>query len=89
MTLTNVTAPGVAVRHTTFKQIADGVVDARVWGGIHWRTSSVRGRKVGEQVGRYAAHQFLTESSPFAHDNSPRERYLSSVCSSLAPGQHQ
>jgi len=59
LTMTSPTAPGVVETYTTFEQIADGVVDARVWGGIHWRTSSMRGRRVGEQVGIYAARHFL------------------------------
>ena len=59
MTLTSPTAPGVVQTYTTFKAIAESVVDARVWGGIHWRTSSVRGRIVGEELGRYVAHRFL------------------------------
>ena len=59
MKLTSATAPGVIETYTTFEDIADGVVDARVWGGIHWRTSSVRGERVGEEVGRYAARHFL------------------------------
>ena len=59
ITLTSATAPGVVETYTTFKDIADDVVDARVWGGIHWRTSSVRGRSVGEEVGRYAVRHFL------------------------------
>jgi hypothetical protein len=58
-TLTSATAPGVVETYSTFRAIADGVVDARVWGGIHWRTSSVRGRLVGEEIGRYATHNFL------------------------------
>jgi hypothetical protein len=58
-TLTSTTAPGVVETFSTFRAIADGVVDARVWGGIHWRTSSVRGRLVGEEIGRYATHSFL------------------------------
>jgi hypothetical protein len=60
ITLTSPTAPGVVETYTTFRAIADGVVDARVWGGIHWRTSSARGRAVGEEIGHYAAHHFLT-----------------------------
>jgi hypothetical protein len=28
-------------------------------GGIHWRTSSVRGRRVGQKVGAFAVHHFL------------------------------
>jgi hypothetical protein len=59
ITLTSPTAPGVIETFTTFREIADSVVDARVLGGIHWRTSSVRGREVGEEIGRYAAHHFL------------------------------
>jgi hypothetical protein len=60
ITMTSATAPGVVEPYTTFKDIADGVVNARVWGGIHWRTSSVKGRVVGEEVGRYVARRFST-----------------------------
>jgi hypothetical protein len=59
MTLTNTTAPRVVKSYTTFKQIADDVVEARVWGGIHWRTSSVRGRLVGMEIANYAVRRFL------------------------------
>jgi hypothetical protein len=59
MTLTSPTAPGVVKTYTTFKHIVDDVVDARVWGGIHWRTSSVRGRVVGMEVATYAVRRFL------------------------------
>ena len=59
MKLTSVTASGVIETYTTFEDIADGVVDARVWGGIHWRTSSMRGKRVGEQVGGFAVRHFL------------------------------
>jgi len=58
ITMTSATAPGIVETYTTFKDIADGVVNARVWGGIHWRTSSVQGRVVGEEVGRYVARHF-------------------------------
>jgi hypothetical protein len=58
LTLTSPTAPGVVRTYQTFAEIADGVVDARVWGGIHWRTSSVLGRRVGEAVGRYVIRHF-------------------------------
>jgi len=59
MKLTSATAVGVVETYTTFEDIADGVVDARVWGGIHWRTSSVRGERVGEQIGTFAVCHFL------------------------------
>jgi len=59
MTLTSATAPGVVETYATFEEIADGVVDARVWGGIHWRTSSLIGKHVGERIGRHAVDHFL------------------------------
>jgi hypothetical protein len=59
MTLTSDSAPGVIEIYTRFTDIANGVVDARVWGGIHWRTSSERGQDVGRRVGEYAVHHFL------------------------------
>jgi hypothetical protein len=59
MKLTSAAAPGVLETYGTFEEIAEGVVEARVLGGIHWRTSSVRGRRVGEQVGRFAVSHFL------------------------------
>jgi len=57
--LTSASAPGIVETYRTFREMADGVVDARVWGGIHWRTSSVRGRTVGEAIGRYAVRHVL------------------------------
>ena len=68
ITLTSATAPGVVETYSSFEDIADGVVEARVQGGIHWRTSSVRGRSVGEEVGRYAVRHFLEAR----HDDGPR-----------------
>lgn len=59
LTLTSPTAPGVIETYETFRAMAAGVVDARVWGGIHWRTSSTRGRLLGQEIGRYAVRQAL------------------------------
>lgn len=61
--LTSATAPGVIESYTTFDEIAEGVVDARVFGGIHWRTSTVRGRRVGQKVGVFAVSHFLKPKS--------------------------
>ena len=60
MQLTSASAQGVTETYTTFEEIADGVVNARVWGGIHWRTSSAVGERVGERVGRFVMPRFLT-----------------------------
>jgi hypothetical protein len=59
MTLTSASAPGVIETYSTFEDIAEGVVDARVLGGIHWRTSCVRERRVGQQIGAFAVREFL------------------------------
>ncbi len=59
MKLTSATAPGVIETYARFDDIAEGVVDARVLGGIHWRTSCLRGRRVGQQIGCFAVHHFL------------------------------
>jgi len=59
MKLTSATAPGVVQTYSTFEDIADGVVEARVLGGIHWRTSSRIGKRVGQRVGEFAVDHFL------------------------------
>ena len=50
---------GVLLRWTTFSQLAKEVEDARVWGGIHYRTSVEHGTQVGRQVGDYAVRTAL------------------------------
>ena len=45
---------GVAVKWQSFSQIAKEVEDARVWGGIHYRTSVEHGTQIGRHVGEYA-----------------------------------
>jgi hypothetical protein len=66
--LTSATAPGLIESYATFDEIAEGVVDARVLGGIHWRTSSVRGRRVGQKVGAFAVRHFLKPKSEDCDD---------------------
>lgn len=69
MKLTSAAELGVVETYATFDEIAEGVVDARVWGGIHWRTSSLRGRRVGQQVGAFAVHHFLQSKHGDCDDN--------------------
>ena len=54
LSITSATAAGATHTYRSFRAIADEVTDARVWGGIHWRTSCVVGRAVGQQVGNVA-----------------------------------
>ena len=58
ITLTSPTAPGVVETYTTFKDIADGVVNARVWVAFSGGRQSVQGRVVGEELGRYVVGHF-------------------------------
>jgi hypothetical protein len=81
MNLISATAPGVIETYTTFRDIADGVVNARVWGGIHWRTSSVRGRTVGESIGRYAARRFSESRRDHDDDEDDDRDFLRDRCS--------
>ena len=49
---------GVTRTYCSFSQIADEVDDARVWGGIHFRTADVAGRELGRRVGELATKTF-------------------------------
>jgi hypothetical protein len=51
ITLSNPTVPSIVLQYTTFKQITDDISDARVYGGIHFRTDQVAGARLGKAVG--------------------------------------
>ena len=51
ITLSNPAVPNIVLTYTTFKQISDDVDDARVYGGIHFRTDQDAGRRLGRAVG--------------------------------------
>ena len=53
ITLSTTAVPGVTLRYTTLTQITDDIADARVYGGIHFRTDQDAGEKLGERVGQY------------------------------------
>lgn len=54
ISITSASAGGVTHTYRSFREIADEVTNARVWAGIHWRTSCVVGRAVGHHVGDVA-----------------------------------
>lgn len=54
LSITSPTAGGVTHHYQTFAEIADEVENARVWGGVHWRTSVMVGRALGREVGAVA-----------------------------------
>jgi vanadium-dependent haloperoxidase-like protein len=58
-TATSPTNPGFERHWTTFSEGVREVIDARVYSGIHFRSSDERGAKVGRQVARFAATHAL------------------------------
>jgi hypothetical protein len=57
------TAKGVTRRWTSVGAFAKEVADARVYEGIHFRTSTEVGATMGRQIGELAAVKFLGESA--------------------------
>jgi len=58
-TPTSPTNPGFVRAWTTFSEGVREVIDARVYSGIHFRSSDERGAKLGRQVARFAAMHTL------------------------------
>jgi hypothetical protein len=52
ITLSNPAVPDIVLQYMTFKQITDDISDARVYGGIHFRTDQVAGERLGKAIGR-------------------------------------
>ena len=65
MTLSNPAVPTIVLQYTSFKQITDDISDARVYGGIHYRTDQVAGARLGKAVGRAVYRNNLRA----VHDN--------------------
>jgi hypothetical protein len=53
ITLSAAAVPGVTLHYTTLTQITDDIDDARVYGGIHFRTDQDAGSALGRRVGQY------------------------------------
>jgi hypothetical protein len=50
--------------YTSFSQVNDEVVNARIYGGIHYRSANEDGVKIGKQVARFATRHFFRRSRP-------------------------
>jgi len=59
ITLTNPGVPTILLQYTTFQQIDDDVDDARVYGGIHFRTDQDAGARLGRAIGTAVYKQNL------------------------------
>jgi hypothetical protein len=52
ITFANPAVPNIVLQYTSFRQITDDISDARVYGGIHFRTDQAAGTRLGRAVGR-------------------------------------
>ena len=59
VTLTSSTAPGVIRRFTRLSTYVDEVVNARIYDGVHYRTSGEVGAAMGRQIGAYVVANWL------------------------------
>lgn len=57
--MTSPTLTGVVRRWSTPKAFTDEVSMARIYGGIHYRTSAVAGQTMGRQIGELALQRYL------------------------------
>ena len=51
ITLSNPAVPNIILHYGSFRQITDDISDARVYGGIHFRTDQDAGARLGRAVG--------------------------------------
>ena len=59
LTMTSATAPGVEHKWASIQEYADEVSLARIYGGIHYRNSTVVGKAMGKQIGELALQNYL------------------------------
>ena len=57
-------AGGVARTYTSFSQIDHEIIDARVWGGIHFRKTDEDSSALGHKIGEYAVKTWLRPVAP-------------------------
>jgi hypothetical protein len=50
--LTNPAVPNIVLQYTSFREITDDISDARVYGGIHFRTDQAAAERLGRAVGK-------------------------------------
>jgi PAP2 superfamily protein len=59
VTMTSPGAPGVVRRWTSAQAFTDEVSVARIYGGIHYRTSTAVGQAMGRRIGELAVQKYL------------------------------
>jgi hypothetical protein len=59
LTSTSTTAPGITHTWTRVEDLTDEVSNARVWGGVHYRSSTAVGVAMGKRIGELVADTAL------------------------------
>ena len=57
--LTSTTAPGVTRSYTRLSDYVQEVIDARVYDGVHYRTSGIVGAEMGRKIAEYTVQNHL------------------------------
>jgi hypothetical protein len=59
LTMTSATAPGVTHKWATIAEYAEEVSLARIYGGLHYRNSTMVGKAMGKKIGELAVQNYL------------------------------
>ena len=59
LTMTSATAPGVVHKWGSIGEYAEEVALARIYGGLHYRNSTVVGKAMGKKIGELAVQNYL------------------------------
>jgi hypothetical protein len=59
VSLVSTTAPGVTRKFTRLSAYVQEVIDARIYDGVHYRTSGIVGAEAGRQIGEYTVANYL------------------------------
>jgi hypothetical protein len=59
LSMTSSTTPGVVRKWSSIREWADEVAVARIYGGLHYRNSTVVGKAMGKSIGRLAVSSYL------------------------------
>jgi hypothetical protein len=51
--------PGQPRHFERFTDALDEVIEARIWGGIHFRTADVQGAEIGRKVARWLRQHYF------------------------------
>jgi hypothetical protein len=59
LTMTSSTAPGIVHKWASIAEYAEEVSLARIYGGVHYRNSTVVGKAMGKKIGELAVQNYL------------------------------